>query len=290
LPPTEAQPSPLFLSVVVTVRNEEAHLASLIESLLRQTPPFEIVLVDAFSDDRTWEIAQEWARAHPEEVRIFQRPGHRGEGRNQGVREAKAAHVAFTDGDCVADAHWLTFVREGFSRAQVVAGRVQALGDPTYAQLERVELYQGGMDVTHPTCNLAYEKRLFERLGGFDARFITAEDIDLNLRAVRAGATIFYEPRAVILHHTRPNLARFLLQAFWNGYGRKQLTEKHGQLWANYRYRRMFQTQRTALAYARLAAALTGYFTRLVTTWRTRDRIPAEPAERASESGSTSRA
>jgi glycosyltransferase involved in cell wall biosynthesis len=268
LPTTEgpAEPTPL-ISIVVTVRNEERNLPALLESLLRQDPPFEIIVVDAFSTDRTWEILVQAASHHPDRIRVFQRPGHRGEGRNQGSREARGTFLAFTDGDCIADSRWLRVLRSHLAPGVVVAGETRTLGEPAYAALERVELYMGGMDVTYPSCNLAYPRELFERLGGFDPRFITAEDIDLNLRAVRAGALIRYAPEALIYHHARPTLARFLLQAFWNGYGRKQLTEKHGHLWSHYRYERMFATQRTPLAFARLAMALTGYFTRILTTW-----------------------
>ncbi|MCI4366917.1 MAG: glycosyltransferase, partial [Thermoplasmata archaeon] len=108
-------------------------------------------------------------------------------------------------------------------------------------------------------------RALFQEIGGFDPRLITAEDIDLNLRAVRTGASIRYVPEAMIYHHVRATLLRFLYQAFWNGYGRKQLTEKHGSLWGNYRYSRLLDAQRTPVAWLRLAAAMTGYLSRVLT-------------------------
>ncbi len=279
-----------FISVVVTVKNEAANLPSLLESLRAQEPPYEVILVDAYSDDETWEIAQRFSRQFPAIFRPFRRRGHRGEGRNYGALQARGEYLAFTDGDCVADTGWLAGLRRGLRTAPVVAGRTQTLGSGSFAELERVELYQHGMDVTYPSCNLAYEASLFRSLEGFDPRFITAEDIDLNLRAVRSGARLIYEPSAVIFHRTRPNLARFLLQAFWNGYGRKQLTEKHGQLWAHYRYRRMLASQRSPLASVRLAAALGGYFTRLLTGARASQRIPPEPDPEAATSRARIRA
>ncbi len=282
--PAAEKLEPSFVSIVITVRNEERHLAALLDSLLVQEPPFEIVLVDACSDDRTWEIASDYHERHPAVLRIFQRKGHRGAGRNIGVEEARGEFVAFTDGDCVADPLWLHWLRRGFERAPAIAGKSVVEGPRAFAQLERVELLQGGTDVTYPSCNLGYRRELFQRLGGFDGRFITAEDIDLNLRAVRAGAALLYVPEALIHHHVRETVMRFLLQAFWNGYGRKQLTEKHGQLWARYRYSRMLSTQSSPLAYARLAAALVGYFTRLVTVSGTPQRIPPERPEAVSAS------
>jgi len=256
-------PAPL-VSVVITVRNEATHLARLLDSLLTQEAPLEVVLVDAESRDGTYEIAQGYAAHHPDRVRVFQRPGSRGGGRNAGVHAARGGFVAFIDGDCFADSNWLKEIRSALATAEVVAGQTVTVGKVRYGRLERVELFQSGYDVTYPSCNLAYRRELFERLGGFDVRFITAEDIDLNLRAVRTGATVRYVPTAVVYHQMRSTFVRFLYQAFWNGYGRKQLTEKHGSLWARYRVRRLISGQRGVFAWARLTAAFGGYMARVV--------------------------
>jgi len=262
---SSAPNGPPFVSIVITVRNEAPHLPELFDSLLRQEPPFEIVLVDAQSRDGTRAIATQYVHDHPGIIRFFEHPGSRGIGRNEGARQSRGALLAFIDGDCIADSDWLARLRRGLSDSSAAAGRTIVVGRPAYASLERVELYEGGNDVTFPSCNLAYQRSLFLQLGGFDPRFITAEDIDLNLRAVQTGAQIHYVPEAMVYHRMRPTLVRFLYQAFWNGYGRKQLTEKHGALWGNYRYRRLLHGQRSVLSWARLVAAMVGYFTRVVT-------------------------
>ncbi len=257
--------SPPLVSVVITVRNEASRLAPLLDSLLAQAPPFEVVLVDAESRDGTYEIAQEYAARHPGVIRVFRQPCSRGMGRNAGVAAARGEYVAFTDGDCFADSNWVARIREGLSIAPVVAGQTVMVGRPSYSRLVRIELFQSGYDVTYPSCNLAYHRALFEQLGGFDPRFITAEDIDLNLRAVQLGASILYRPDATIYHYGWTTFLRFLYQAFWNGYGRKQLTEKHGSLWGRYRIRRLISGQRGPIAWCRLLAALAGYGARVVT-------------------------
>jgi glycosyltransferase involved in cell wall biosynthesis len=256
--------SPL-VSVVITVRNEAPHIDQLLESLLAQEGPFEVVLVDSKSRDGTREMAEAFAARHPGVLRVFEREGSRGIGRNAGAHEARGEFVAFIDGDCFADPLWLKQLREGLVSSPVVAGRTVVVGKHRYGQLERVELLQKGFDVTFPSCNLAYRRELFAALGGFDTRFITAEDIDLNMRAVQAGAPIHYRPEAVVYHHMRTTFLRFLIQAFWNGYGRKQLTEKQGSLWGRYRVRRLITDQRGIMAWIRLTAALAGYATRVAT-------------------------
>ncbi len=272
-------PAPPLVSIVITVRNEEGHLASLLDSLIVQEPPFEILIVDGDSRDATFAIAQEYARRYPDRVTATRRPTSRGAGRNLGVEMARGELVAFTDGDCVADPAWLAGIRRGFALAPVVAGRTVPIVASKFGELDRVELYLAGSDVTYPSCNLGYRRSLFRELGGFDPRFITAEDIDLNLRAVRAGASIQYVPEAVILHRPRATWPAFVRQAFWNGYGRKQLTEKQGSLWERYRIERLAAGQRGYVAMIRLGAAVIGYLARVLTGGR--DRLgPAPPGER----------
>jgi len=245
-------------SVVVTVRNEERSLAALLDSLVTQEPPLEVVLVDAHSTDRTREIARTYAERF-EFLRVYEEGGTRGAGRNYGVQRSDAPYVAFIDGDCIASPFWLRNLRAATSTAEVVAGKTVSIGYKAFEALERVPLYYRGFDITHPSCNLAYPRERFLAIGGFDEWFTTAEDIDLNLRAVQAGATIGFAPEAIVYNRTRGSYYDFLRQAFWNGAGRKQLTMKHGALWSSYRPSMLFRTQASPAALLRLASALLGY-------------------------------
>jgi hypothetical protein len=62
-------------------------------------------------------------------------------------------------------------------------------------------------------------------------------------------------------HHERDTLVAFLKQAFWNGYGRKQLTLKHGRLWGNYSVTNMIQHDMSFWYLLRTSIALLGYAT-----------------------------
>jgi glycosyltransferase AglI len=249
---------PGLVSVIITVRNEERHLAALLDSLLTQEPPFEILVVDSNSEDRTRDVAARYEREHPE-VQLLLHGGTRGESRNHAVARARGEFVAFIDGDCVAAVGWMAALRAQLHETGIAAGETRQVGRTAFQELDRVELRHKGFDVTYPSCNLAYRRRVFEQLGGFDPWFRTAEDIDLNWRAVDRGHRIGFVPKALVYHQTRSTVFRFFAQAMWNGYGRKQLTLKHGTLWARYSMRRMLQTQLTAWGVIRLGAALFGY-------------------------------
>lgn len=248
-------------SVVITVRNEERNLPPLLDSLVVQEPPLEVLVIDAHSEDQTREIAHTYGERF-DFVRLYVRGGTRGAGRNYGVRKSEGTYVAFIDGDCIASPFWLQNLRrrtEHPGNHDVVAGKTVQIGYRPFEDLERVELYFRGHDITYPSCNLAYRKDRFLALGGFDEWFLTAEDIDLNLRAVASGASIAFEPEAIVYHRTRGSYYDFFRQAFWNGAGRKQLTLKHGALWSSYRPRELFRREAGFASGLRLGAALLGY-------------------------------
>ncbi len=250
----------MFISVVITVRNEERHISTLLDSLVIQEPPFEIVIVDAHSTDKTRDIVKEYMKKY-DFIRLYEKGGSRGEGRNYGVKMAKGEYVAFTDGDDIVNPFWLKEIRRSFADgADVVAGKTIYIGYGPWEKLERVELYYKGFDVTYPSCNLAYKRDLFLKIGGFDPWFVTAEDIDLNIRAINAGAKLVYNDKMIVYHRTRDSFYSFVKQAFWNGYGRKQLTLKHGKLWSHYKPQNMFNpAQLSFYGSVRLFFAMLGY-------------------------------
>jgi glycosyltransferase involved in cell wall biosynthesis len=250
----------MLISIIITVRNEERNIPNLLDSLVAQEQPIEIIIVDSASEDRTLDIARSYAKRH-DFIKIFKHGGTRGESRNFGAKVAAGEALAFIDGDCIAHHVWIREFRKHLQKGDIVAGRTINIGNKAFEDLDRVELYHKGFDLTYPSCNLVYKKNVFDKIEGFDPWFRTAEDIDLNFRAVDSGATIVYAENAVVYHRTRSNLLGFFKQAFWNGFGRKQLTLKHGGLWKNYRLIEMIKTHITFWYLARLGIALLGYFT-----------------------------
>ncbi len=250
----------MFISVVVTVRNEEKRIGNLLDSLVVQEGPFEIVIVDAYSDDRTVEIVRSYSERY-DNIQLYKKGGTRGVGRNYGVKKATGEVVAFVDGDCIANPFWLRSIREEMNKpgVDIVGGKTINLGYAPFADLERVELRKSGYDVTFPSCNLAYSRELFMAIRGFDPQFMTAEDIDLNYRAVSSGAKLVSNEQAIIYAMARDTFMGFFKQAFWNGFGRKQLTLKHGPLWQSYSFRTMIAENINTWYFIRLVFGILGY-------------------------------
>lgn len=92
LPTVKQAPEP-YLSVVIPVFNEEDNLEELGQRLLgtltRDGRPFEIILVDDGSTDRSWEIITALHERHPEVIRAIQ--FHRNFGQHAAVFAGLAA-------------------------------------------------------------------------------------------------------------------------------------------------------------------------------------------------------
>ena len=89
------------LSVIVPVYKVEDYLAECVDSLLNQTvKDLEILLVDDGSPDRAGEIADRYAAAYPEKVRVLHIDnGGQGRARNLALPLATGDYVGFVDSD-----------------------------------------------------------------------------------------------------------------------------------------------------------------------------------------------
>jgi glycosyltransferase involved in cell wall biosynthesis len=107
MPPNAEPPSPRVarLSYFFPAHNEEANLEGLVDEAFQTLPQlaetFEIIAVDDGSRDRTAEIADRLAAAHPDIVRAVHHPTNLGYGAalRSGFAASRYELIAFTDGD-----------------------------------------------------------------------------------------------------------------------------------------------------------------------------------------------
>jgi cellulose synthase/poly-beta-1,6-N-acetylglucosamine synthase-like glycosyltransferase len=124
--------------------------------------------------------------------------------RNVGWRMARGALVVFTDDDCRPAPDWLERLLEA-ARAhpgKVVQGATvpDPLEQHLFASPHIRTLRVDPPSREVQTCNVLYERALLDRLGGFDERAITGEDIDLSTRARESGVGVVGVPEAVTYH------------------------------------------------------------------------------------------
>jgi len=187
------------VSVIVPTWNEEKYLERCLASLQQQSlkEPFEVIVVDGGSSDRTLEIADEFA----DEVLVV--PGKPvGAARNIGASKAKGNLLAFIDADTAASKNWLKETVESFSTYPEVVcitgptlpqegSRLDELIFGAARSAQRVSLKLGFPHVAGFNC--AYRKDAFWRAGGFDENRELSEDVMLSLRIRKQGRVLFNE-------------------------------------------------------------------------------------------------
>jgi GT2 family glycosyltransferase len=224
------------VSVVVCNYNGGATLEETLRSLLDlDYPDFEVIYLDDGSTDRSLDVA----RRFDGRLRIV-RQENRGLSlaRNVGAQAATGEIVAYTDSDAFADRDWLRhLVRTLESGAFVACGgpslapasdgrtaRFIAVspGNPTVVLRDNVEAdHIAGV-------NMAFRREALLAIGGFDPVHTRAgDDVDIGWRLQDAGMRLGFCPAAIVWHHPRPSIGRYLRQQYGYGEAENQLERKH---------------------------------------------------------------
>lgn len=108
-----------MISVIVPTYNEENNIERCLKSLNEQTIPrenYEIIVVDGGSEDRTIEIAKNYADKVIQQISVGV-----GGARNDGVIVARGDIIATTDADCEPYGEWLETIQANFIKNNIVA-------------------------------------------------------------------------------------------------------------------------------------------------------------------------
>ena len=105
------------ISVVLTTKNEGKNIGKLLDSLMNQEEPYEVLVVDSDSTDKTQDIVKKYSEKN-KNIKLIIHPGTRADSMNFGVRKATGDAVSFIGGDDVADKNWIKTLR-GFSASKI---------------------------------------------------------------------------------------------------------------------------------------------------------------------------
>ncbi len=203
--------TPLKISVVVPVYNEERNIAGLTASFDRLAlgDDDEVLFVDDGSADRSFELLSNYVQGKPRAFRLVRLPANvgRAEALNAGAREAKGDVLAFTDADAHPPVDWLQHVRRWFADPTVVAaGGAFAPSNPDeglvgwYHLGDRVmnEILSKGLTANKLSgVNSAVRREALLKVGGFRREAWWAEDSDLCFRLKDLGR-IHYDSSVVV--------------------------------------------------------------------------------------------
>jgi glycosyltransferase involved in cell wall biosynthesis len=215
-------PSVPLISVVIPSYNARGTIRQCLRSVLDQDleAGYELIVVDSSSDGTDRIIRQEFSGA------LLLRSEGRlsaAEARNQGVKNAVGAFVAFTDADCVVPRDWLRrilrrhqegdYAAVGGSVANGTPGSLTGSAEHLLQFNEFLRANSARLMTSIPTCNLCYRASVLAETpfeGGPPGSYLLAEDLLLNWRLVRRGAKILFDPEIQVLHLHRTSLRAFL--------------------------------------------------------------------------------
>lgn len=197
---------PPTITVVIPAYNAGLWIDETLASVLAQTrPPEEVIVIDDGSTDDTPDLA----RAYGEPVRVLQQSnGGPPAAYNRGFDAAVGEYVAMCPADDVWEPRKLEWQAQLLrdETPDVLFGRARYFGlregdhphpgaegflrrEPFLRSMYRADL------IATPTA--VVRRGLHQRLGRFDES-LPSEDYEFWLRALRAGATFYYDPRLVV--------------------------------------------------------------------------------------------
>ena len=231
-----------FISVIIASYNSRPHIKRCLDSLYRQktTHTFEVIVADS-SNDGTFDFIQE---NYPE-IKLIQLP-HRtfpGPARNAAIAHAAGVILSCVDSDCIVAPDWIEFIAESQRSGMNIVGGVILNGTPesysgTAQYLMEFSEYMPQQSNTTlrmiPTCNLSFQRSIFELIGGFESiekngHLFKSEDLIFCYRAQQKGLQIYFNARMKVKHLNKNKIKNFFSNQYSLGYS-SALARRHIQM------------------------------------------------------------
>ena len=239
------------VTVILPILNEEADLQNCISAILQQdyAGEIEIILALGPSKDNTNQIARDLAAAD-KRIKLVNNPtGQTAKGLNLAIAQSSFEIICRIDGHSeISNSYLKTAVSIMQEKGAVnVGGLMYADGQSglqrTIAQAMRSKLgvgaskfHTGGTAGPSDTVYLGtFKKSAILAAGGFDERYIRAQDWELNHRMRAQGGLIWFDPRLVVTYRPRKSLTKLAKQYFQYGRWRRVISRQHPKT-TNFRY------------------------------------------------------
>ncbi|HET8598966.1 MAG TPA: glycosyltransferase family 2 protein [Segeticoccus sp.] len=233
-PAPEALGEQSSVAVVMPILNEERHLEEAVDAILAQdyAGPVEVVLALGPSHDRTDEIAAKLAEKHPQ-VRTVRNPsGRTPDALNAALAASESDLVVRVDGHGVLDRGYVRTAVElirstgaanvgGVMAAEGVTPFERAVAAAMTSRLGvgSAQFHTGGQPGPAETVYLGvFRREWLRRMGGYDPRFVRAQDWELNHRIREAGGLVWFDPRLRVSYRPRGSFRALARQ--YRDYGR----------------------------------------------------------------------
>ncbi len=226
------------VTVVIATRNEAHTITNLLTALAAQTftaTPFEVIIVDDYSDDHTVTVVNNFIMESALNIKILELKNistplqNKKAAITEGIKAASGELIVTTDADCIMGRNWLSAIVDYYETYQpdMIVSPVILEENNVFENLQVVE-FLSLMAITGASiisskpmmcngANLAYPKSIFNQVGGFDGNSATASGDDTFLmfkiwEQNEDGIHFLKSAEALVVTNAQPTFAALLNQ------------------------------------------------------------------------------
>jgi len=239
-----------FISVIVSVKNEEKYINDCLISLIDQSLSkdlYQVVVVDGLSTDLTRDIVQEYIYKYPNFIKMYVNEKEwQAAGRNIAIRNETSSNlVAYIDGHCIADREWLKILYDDLKSnlhsdvAGIGSDHFSPQDEPVIGraidQVFRSSFGGQGSSYKHVSAvsevitapYVLYKKSALCDVGLYDEDLKIGEDFALNYKLRRAGYRLIRDPKAIVYYYKKRSFSAFSKQMYNYGMAKAIIAKKY---------------------------------------------------------------
>lgn len=235
-----------FVTVIMPIRNESDFIERSLGAVLAQDYPhtsMEVLIADGMSTDDTRAIVERTAAGTPDiTVTIVDNPGQIvPTGFNAALNKAKGEIIVRVDGHTLIERDYVRQCVETLQRtgADNAGGRMDPVSSTTFGQAVALATsspfgvggarfhYSDQEEWVDTVYMGAWPRRVFDRIGPFDAELVRNQDDEFNYRLRSSGGKILLNPAIRSTYYNRSTWKALWRQYFQYGYWKIRVLQKH---------------------------------------------------------------